>query len=169
MTWRWRWRSLRTRRGVERDLDDELRAHIDMRAEELRAHGLSQADALREARRRFGNQAAVRESAQKYVPDQLKAVDAQIAAAKDNLAKGDYNAVLVAGTKITSAIDDLKKAASAQKAETEAALTKAKDAWGSMGADLPKIVDAIRSRVDTLSKSHHLPAGVSKDGLASAK
>ena len=66
MTWRWRLRSLTTRRGVERDLDDELRSHIEMRAAELRAHGVCQADALREARRMFGNQAAVRESARDF-------------------------------------------------------------------------------------------------------
>ena len=112
---------------------------------------------------------AVRESAQKYVPDQLAAVDAQIAAAKDSLGKGDYAAVLAAGPKITAAIGDLKNAASAKKAEVEAALAKARDAWGSMSTDLPKMVDAIKSRVDTLSKTHRFPAGVTKDGLASAK
>jgi hypothetical protein len=31
------------------------------------------------------------------------------------------------------------------------------------------MVDAIQSRVTALSKSHHLPRGVTKDGLASAK
>ena len=112
---------------------------------------------------------AVRESAQKYVPDQLKAVDAQVAAAKDSLAKGDYAAALVAGTKLTNAIDDLKNAVSAKKAEVEAAVAKAKNDWASIGAELPKMIDAIRSRVDVLSKSRHLPAGVTKEGLASAK
>ena len=112
---------------------------------------------------------AVRETAQKYVPDQLAAVDAQIAGAKDSLAKGDYAAVLAAGPKITAANGDLKNAASAKKAEVEAALAKAKDAWGSMSADLPKMVDAIKSRVDMISKTHRMPAGVTKDALASAK
>ncbi len=111
----------------------------------------------------------VREAAQKYVPDQLQAVDTQIAAAKDSLAKGDYAAVLAAAPKITSAIGDLKNAAIAKKAEVEAALARAKDAWGSMSADLPKMVDAIKTRVDVITKTHRLPAGVTKEGLASAK
>jgi predicted permease len=63
MTWRWRFRSLSTRRSNERDLDDELRAHVEMRAAELRAAGMSESDALREARRLFGNAASIRESA----------------------------------------------------------------------------------------------------------
>lgn len=42
-------------RHVGRDVDDELRFHIEMRAEELRAHGLSAADARAEAIRQFGD------------------------------------------------------------------------------------------------------------------
>ena len=38
-----------------------------------------------------------------------------------------------------------------------------------MSTDVPKMVDAISSRVDVLSKSHHLPKGVTKDKVASAK
>ena len=38
-----------------------------------------------------------------------------------------------------------------------------------MSTDVPKMVDAIQSRVDILSKSHHLPANVTKDSLAAAK
>jgi hypothetical protein len=113
--------------------------------------------------------AAVRDTAQKYVPDQLQAVDAQIASAKDAFAKGDYKAVLAAAPAITTAISSLSDAAQAKEADAQAAMSKAKDAWTSISTDTPKMVDAIQSRVDILSKSHHLPANVSKDALAGAK
>jgi hypothetical protein len=113
--------------------------------------------------------AAVRDDAQKYVPDQLQAVDSQLAALKASLAKGDYKAVLTGAPTLNSAISSLKDAADAKKADAEAALGKAKDAWGPLSAEVPKMVDAIQSRVTALSKSHHLPKGVTKDGLASAK
>lgn len=113
--------------------------------------------------------AAVRDQAQKYAPDQLQAVDAQIASAKDSFAKGDYKAVLAAGPAIMTAISGLKDAAAAKAADAEAALSKAKDAWSSVSTDVPKMVEAIQSRVDVLSKSHHLPANVSKDSLSAAK
>jgi hypothetical protein len=113
--------------------------------------------------------AAVRDTAQKYVPDQLQAVDAQIASAKDAFAKGDYKGVLAAAPAITTAISSLKDAAQAKEADAQAAMSKAKDAWTSISTDTPKMVDAIQSRVDILSKSHHLPANVSKDALAGAK
>jgi hypothetical protein len=113
--------------------------------------------------------AAVRDTAQKYVPDQLQAVDAQLASAKDAFAKGDYKGVLAAAPAITAAISTLKDAAQAKEADAQAAMSKAKDAWTSISTDTPKMVDAIQSRVDILSKSHHLPANVSKDALAGAK
>ncbi|TLZ16064.1 MAG: hypothetical protein E6K34_12125 [Gammaproteobacteria bacterium] len=48
--------------------------------------------------------AAVRDDAQKYVPDRLQAVDAQLAALKDRLAKGDYRAALTGAPTVNSAI-----------------------------------------------------------------
>ena len=113
--------------------------------------------------------AAARDDAQKYVPDQLQAVDAQLAALKDSLTKGDYKSVLTGAPTLNSAISSLKDAAEAKKADAEAALAKAKDAWGPLSAEVPRMVDAIQSRVTALSKSHHLPKGVTRDGLASAK
>ncbi len=113
--------------------------------------------------------AQIRDQAQKYVPDQLQQVDAQLQSAKDAFAKGDYKAVLAAAPALSSAITSLGQAAQAKQADVEAALSKAKDAWTSVSTDVPKMVDAIQSRVDVLSKSHHLPKGVTKDTLASAK
>ncbi len=112
---------------------------------------------------------AVRDTAQKYVPDQLAATDAQLAAVKESLAKGDYKGVLAGVPPLNTAIGALKESAAAKASEAEAAMAKAKDAWGSTSAEVPKMVAAIQSRVDILSKSHHLPAGVTKDALANAK
>ena len=113
--------------------------------------------------------ASVHDLAQKYAPEQLGAVEAQLQSARDSLAQGDYKGVLAAAPALSAAISGLKDAATAKQADAEAALAKAKDAWGPMSTDVPKMVDAIQSRVDILSKSHHLPKGVTKDTLASAK
>ena len=47
--------------AIARDVDDELAAHLEMRVAELRAAGLSEDDARREARRRFGDIDGTRE------------------------------------------------------------------------------------------------------------
>jgi len=113
--------------------------------------------------------APVKEAAQKYVPEQLQAVNAQVAAAKDSLSKGDYQAVIASAPKLTAAIGDLKTAAAAKKAEVEAAIAKAKEAWGPASAELPKLIESAQARVAALTKTHKLPAGVTKEALASAK
>jgi len=113
--------------------------------------------------------APVRDAAQKYVPDQMQAVDAQLASMKEAQAKGDYKAVLAAAPSLNTAISGLKEATAAKQQEADAASAKAKEAWGPMSTEVPKMVDAIQSRVDILSKSHHLPKGVTKESLTSAK
>ncbi len=113
--------------------------------------------------------AAVRDAAQKYAPDQLKSVEDQLQGLKDSLAKGDYRAVLTGAPTVNSAISSLKEAAETKKAEAEAALAKAKDAWGPMSTDVPKMVEEIQKRVETLSRSHRLPKGVTQQTVASAK
>src|SRR5580704_12938808 len=47
---------------LDRDLDEELRFHIEARTDELVARGLAPDDAAREARRHFGNRLLLRES-----------------------------------------------------------------------------------------------------------
>jgi hypothetical protein len=112
---------------------------------------------------------AIRDSAQKYVPEQLQVVDSQLAALKDNFAKGQYQAVITNAPAVVQAINGLKDSAAQKQQEAEAALAKAKDAWSGVSTDVPKMVDAIQSRVDVLSKSHHLPKNVTKESLAAAK
>ncbi len=112
---------------------------------------------------------AVRDDAQRYVPGQLQGVEEQLRSLKDSFAKGDYRAVLTSAPTLTSAIRSLKEAAEAKKADAEAALARAREAWGPMSTEVPKMIEAIESRVATLTKAHRLPKGVTKGGLAAAK
>jgi hypothetical protein len=111
----------------------------------------------------------IRDMANRYAPDQLQAVDAQLNGVKDSLAKGDYKGVMAAIPALNTAISNLKDTATAKQQEADAASAKAKDAWGPLSSDVPKMVDAISSRVDILSKSRHLPKGVTAATLAAAK
>ena len=61
MRLRYKWQSL-WNRELQRDIDDELNAHVGMKAEELVAAGMTPAAAEAEARRRFGSVTIARES-----------------------------------------------------------------------------------------------------------
>jgi hypothetical protein len=98
----------------------------------------------------------------KYASDSWKGVTDALAAAKDALAKGDYKGALAGSSQIADKVQAATTAATAKKDE----LTKA---WSDLSAGLPKMVDAIKGRVDILSASKKLPKGMDKATLESAQ
>jgi len=111
---------------------------------------------------------SARGEAEKLVPDDFKSLSDELAAAREALGKGDYKAALASAQSIQQKANDVMAKAKAKKDE----LTQS---WNQMSESLPKMVDAIKSRVDILSQSKKLPAGLdaakltaAKDGLASA-
>jgi hypothetical protein len=106
--------------------------------------------------------APIKAEAAKYVPDQAKAVDDAIAAARDTFAKGDYAAALTAAQALPARIDELKTALATKKDQLMVA-------WKDMEGGLPKMVEAITSRLDILSKSKKLPKGLDKAAFDQAK
>lgn len=104
----------------------------------------------------------VKAEAMKYVPDQAKAVEDALNAAKDSFAKKDYAAATSAATAAAGKAKDLVAAVAEKKAE----LSKK---WEDLSGGLPKMLDAIKGRVDTLSKSRKLPANLDKAKFEEAK
>jgi hypothetical protein len=113
--------------------------------------------------------AAVKDEAGKYLPNDLQGAEATLASLKDGLAKGDFKAVLAGAPALMTSLSSLKDSVAAKKTEMEAAAAAATTSWGSLSTDLPKMVGAIQSRVDMLSKSKHLPKGIDQAGFDSAK
>jgi hypothetical protein len=112
---------------------------------------------------------AVHDAAAKYAPDGLQSIEAQIATLKGDLSRGEYKAVLAAAPAVSTALAHLQQTAIAKQEEADTKLAKTKQQWRTMSADVPKMVTAIQSRVDELSKSRRLPKGVSKASFESAK
>jgi len=104
----------------------------------------------------------VRSEAAKYFPDQVKSVDDALATAKANFEKKDYKTALATAQDAGTKAKELGAAATAKKAE----LAKA---WEEMSSGVPKLAEAIKSRVDILSQSKRLPAGLDKAKLDGAK
>jgi hypothetical protein len=100
--------------------------------------------------------------ASKYMPDQVKSLESGLSSAREKLSKGDYKAVLSEAPALTSKAQEIASAAAAKKAE----LTKS---WEGLSSGMPRVVEAIKSRVDILSQSKKLPAGMSAETLAQAK
>jgi len=105
---------------------------------------------------------AVKGEVVKYIPDQAKGVDDAIKGAKENFDKGNFDAALAAAKGIPDKVKELAAAAAAKKAE----LAKS---WEEMSGGLPKMFEAIKSRLDILSQSKKLPADLDKAKLEGAK
>jgi uncharacterized protein YoxC len=98
----------------------------------------------------------------KYMPDQASALDSGLAAAREKFNKGDFKAALSDAQAVTAKANELTSAVAAKKAE----LSKA---WEEVSTGMPKVVEAIKSRVDILSQSKKLPAGMTAEKFAEAK
>ena len=113
--------------------------------------------------------ASVRDDATRYAPADLQGIEATLAALKANLANGDYKAVIAGAPQLMSAVDSLKTSVAARKSEAEAAAAAASGEWNALADDVPKLVQVIQSRVDTLSASRKLPKNVSQGSFDQAK
>ena len=63
MSWTRRLRGLLRSKKLDRDLDEELNAHIEMRTRDNIASGMSEEEARHDAKRRFGNTSLMKEDA----------------------------------------------------------------------------------------------------------
>ena len=105
---------------------------------------------------------AVKPDAEKYVPEQTRSVDEELAGVKAAFQSEEYTKALTDAQALTPKVTELGAAAAAKKAE----LTKS---WEGLSATLPGVVESIQTRVTELSKARRLPRGMSKDTVETAK
>ena len=104
----------------------------------------------------------VKADAAKFVPDQLKGLEAALNSAKEKFNKGDYKEALAEAQAIPAKAKQITAAANAKKEE----LTKA---WANLSQEVPKLIEAIKSRIDIISKSKRLPKKITKGKIEEAK
>jgi len=89
----------------------------------------------------------------KYAPEKAHSVEATLSAAKTSFDNGKYDAALSEANSVLPAVNDMTAAASAKKDE----LTRT---WKELSNGVPKMVEAIQSRVNHIAKSKALPEGI---------
>jgi chromosome segregation ATPase len=113
--------------------------------------------------------AEVRTDAEKYAPEELKGLDESVATLKRGFGNKRYNEVLTAAPSVNSAVRALKETIAKGKADSEAIMAAAQAEWTELSSSVPPLVDAIQSRVDSLSKSRKLPKDVDKAAFETIK
>ncbi|HEY6106837.1 MAG TPA: hypothetical protein VIV59_12690 [Anaeromyxobacteraceae bacterium] len=105
---------------------------------------------------------AVKVEAQKLVPDQLKAVQDAIAAAKAKFTAGEFPAALTAAQDAGKKAAGLAAAIKAKKDELTAA-------WKTAAAQMGTQVQSINAKLAELAKAKKLPKGLDKGAVQKAK
>lgn len=108
--------------------------------------------------------AEVRVDAMKYAPEELKGADIKLAALESNLKKREFKAVLDGAPALDKEVALLKETVRARQTQMAAAANE----WERLKAEVPKMVDAIQGRIDSLS-GKRLPPEVKKESFEAAK
>lgn len=107
----------------------------------------------------------VRVDAAKFAPEELQSAEARLTKVKQDLAKEEYKDVLGGATQLTKEAAMLKEVVVSKQTQAVAATHE----WEALSEEVPKMVQAIESRVDTLSGSKKLPQDVNKEAFEAAK
>ncbi len=112
----------------------------------------------------------------KNAPEEVKALESSLASTKEKLTKGEYKAALAEAHALINKIKDAVAMAKTKAEAAKAKLAELANKWTEFSENLPKMMDAIQTKVDKISKVKKLPANLSaaklteaKAGLASAK
>jgi hypothetical protein len=122
-------------------------------------------DATRAVSTAEASLADVRDDAARYMPNELQSVDSSVTALKESMAKGDYKVVVANAPAVNSSIESLKSGVAAKRAENTAAAAE----WNTYATDVPQMVTALQSRVDTLSKSKRMPKNLDSTAFGTVK
>jgi hypothetical protein len=109
---------------------------------------------------------AVAGDAKKYVPEQYAQLQQQYEAAKTSYNSGDYKGTVAQVRQLREHISQVSSAASAKRDETVANLN---EQWRSMSTELPKMVDAVGKKIDSMGKTKKLPKNVTQTNFDAAK
>lgn len=104
----------------------------------------------------------VKADAEEYLPEQARLIEDAYASVKSTIAQGDYMKGLKQAQALTEKVVVLRTVLEAKK-------TAFQESWKRIDASVPSTMDDLQKRIDTLEKSAKLPAGITRDAVASAK
>jgi uncharacterized phage infection (PIP) family protein YhgE len=113
--------------------------------------------------------AEIRADAEQHAAEELKGVEESVAKLKANLTSKDYKAVVLGAPSVAAAVTSLKDTVAKKNADMATVMAAAQEEWAELSTSVPQMVEAIQSRVDTLSKSRRLPNNLDKATFETVK
>lgn len=106
--------------------------------------------------------ATFRDQAERFAAGELQQVDAALADLEAHLQKGDYGVMADAAPALSTQIEALYATTVERRAAHEQANITARVTWATLAEDMPKMIQALQSRIDVLAKSRRLPADLDR-------
>ena len=106
--------------------------------------------------------AGVRGDAKAFVPDQFKALEADLADARSKFEAGEYQAALEVAQGLPAKAQEVASAVSARRTELS-------QTWTEMQGSLPGMVEQAQARLAELTKMRRLPPGLDKATVDAAQ
>jgi hypothetical protein len=107
--------------------------------------------------------------AARYAAEDLKDVEQAVGRLKAMLSEQDYSGALRGAPAVASTVASLKAKVAQRKADAEELLATAQQEWSALAESMPKLVDDLQQRVDSLSRSRRYPQGMDKAAFDAAK
>jgi chromosome segregation ATPase len=107
--------------------------------------------------------------AARYAAEDLKDVEQAVGRLKAMLAQQDYSGALRGAPAVASTVASLKAKVAQRKADAEELLATAQQEWSALAESMPKLVEDLQQRVDSLSRSRRYPQGMDKAAFDAAK
>ena len=107
----------------------------------------------------------LRVDAAKFAPEELKTTEATLAKMKADLAEQDYKDVIAGVPQFNKEVASLKEVLVGRQTQIIAATRE----WETLNAEIPKQVEEIQVRVDSLASAARLPKEVDKHEFEAAK
>jgi DNA repair ATPase RecN len=107
----------------------------------------------------------IRVDAAKFAPDELKTTETTLAKMKDDLAKQDYKDVVASVPQFNKEVATLRETLVGRQTQIIAATRE----WETLNAEVPKAVEEIPVRVNSLASSPRLPKEIDKHEFETAK
>jgi hypothetical protein len=111
---------------------------------------------------------AVKDDAEHYAPEGLKAVQSGLDRLKADIDAKNYDDVVAGAPALQKAVDSLQDAVATGKKHAQEALAVAKTEWESLSVEVPKMVEKIDARVAELDK-RKMFRGIKKEDFEVAK
>ncbi|MCP5327487.1 MAG: hypothetical protein H7A17_03470 [Sinobacteraceae bacterium] len=106
--------------------------------------------------------ATFRDQAEQFAASELQQVDAVLGDLEAHLQNGDYGAMVDAAPDLSMQIEALYATTVERRAAHAQANIAARVAWTTLAEDVPKMIQALQSRIDVLAKSRRLPADLDR-------